>query len=107
AGAHWTTVMTLSGATEVMVAATPLDPTLVYAAASGSGKVQFLASHDAGATWQNVPQSGLPTDSAAFGYLAVSPSDARTLYRGLLDLYRSTDGGAHWTNLTRNYDGDS
>jgi len=103
-GASWSTVFSSPTATEIVVAATPLDASLVYAAASGKKHVEILASHDAGATWQTVATSGIADDAHAFGYLAVSPSDPRTLFRGINDLWRSTDGGAHWTNLTNDYD---
>jgi len=103
-GAHWSTVLRTSFAGEIALATTPLDPSLVYAAASGGTTVQILVSHDAGATWQVIVPSGLADDSPRFGYLAVSPSDTRTLYRGILDVWRSTDGGGHWTNLSNAYD---
>jgi len=104
-GAHWTPVWTSSPpATEIVVASTPLDSSLVYAAASSSTQLQILASHDGGVTWQTVATSGMAFDSFPFGYLAVSPSDPRTLFRGISDLWRSTDGGAHWTNVTNDYD---
>jgi hypothetical protein len=45
-------------------------------------------------------------DIGQFGYntvLAVSPVTPRTIYIGTRDLWKSTDGGDSWTNLTGNY----
>ncbi|HJW95463.1 MAG TPA: hypothetical protein VJ901_17730 [Thermoanaerobaculia bacterium] len=103
-GGHWSLALPNALGREIALAVTPLDPSLVYAAASGGPAPQLYVSHDTGATWQAINPAGLPNDSFPFGYLTVSPSDSRTLYRGIRDLYRSTDGGAHWTNLSKDFD---
>ena len=102
-GGHWQSALPNALGREVALAVTPLDPSLVYAAASGGAFPQFYVSHDAGATWQTMT-TNLPNDAYPFGYLVVSPTDAHTLYRGIRDLWRSTDGGAHWTNLSNDFD---
>lgn len=104
-GAHWSPV--ISGLGNVFIARAPSDPSLLYGTATGDSAVQVLVSHDGGATWQTSTAHGIEADNSPFNYFAVSPSDSRTLYRGMRDLWRSTDGGANWTNLTKNWTGDS
>jgi photosystem II stability/assembly factor-like uncharacterized protein len=104
-GTHWSSVISRLG--EVFVARAPFDSSLVYATSTGDSDVQLLVSHDGGATWQTSTAQGLEADKSPFNYFAVSPSDSHTLYRGMRDLWRSTDGGGHWTNLTMNWTGDS
>lgn len=102
-GGHWGLASNIHSR-EIALAVTPLDPSVVYAAASDGSTTQFYVSHDAGETWQAMTPVGLPADAFPFGYLVVSPSDSRTLYRGVGDLYRSGDGGAHWTDLSNDFD---
>jgi photosystem II stability/assembly factor-like uncharacterized protein len=104
-GGHWALALPNALGREIALAVTPLDPSLVYAAASGGSFAQLYVSHDAGETWQSMAVN-LPNDAFPFGYLTVSPSDSHTLYRGIRDLYRSIDGGAHWTNLSNGFDGN-
>ena len=65
----------------------------------------IIKSIDAGATWQQI---NLPTDvgsewaSLAWHALEieVDPQDPETVFIGGLELYRSTDGGSSWINLS-------
>jgi photosystem II stability/assembly factor-like uncharacterized protein len=71
----------------------PSDPTLVYA----TNGPFFAVSKDAGLTWT---LSALPNPSPADATeLIVDPLDSQTLYLLQSGLYRSTDGGLHWTRL--------
>ena len=66
------------------------------------------ATHDAGRTWQPIFDHE-PVGS--IGAIAIAPSDPRTLYVGTGEadmrsdiaqgdgVYKSTDGGAHWTHM--------
>ena len=62
-------------------------------------------STDAGATWA---ERGTDTiDKEQFGYntyLSVDPNNANTVYVGSRDVYKSTDAGATWSNLTSNFE---
>ena len=99
----------------------PRDPRTVYAAlwqqqeafweggAFGGGSGGVFKSTDGGTTWTPLTD-GLPPVLEAD--LAIAPSDPRVIYAmvaavgsaggsGPIGLYRSSDGGAHWTLRTR------
>ncbi|HEY0760151.1 MAG TPA: hypothetical protein VGD59_12945 [Acidisarcina sp.] len=75
-------------------------PWSTYAPLEGSGNGLYR-SLDAGETWQAVTGSGLP--GGAWGRVGVAVSaDGRRVYALIADkkmsgLYRSNDGGDHWT----------
>jgi len=111
AGASWSLAFASPYGTstrDVRVAVTPADPSRVYAyvgRTTGTAEVRVEVSTDGGATWSGRgPAVGL--DTAQFGYntyINVSPSDASTLYVGARDIYKSTNGGLTWANLTTAY----
>ncbi len=90
----------------------PSDPRVMYAGtgesdirsdlASGDG---MYRSDDGGATWKHI---GLE-DSQQISRILVDPTDARTVYVGVLGhaygpseergVYKSTDGGDHWQRV--------
>lgn len=74
-------------------AAAPSVNDLVYVAA----KRDLLTSTDGGKTWQT-QTNALPAQVSA---LAVSPTDAQTLYAGIeaMGMYKSTDGGKTWNAM--------
>lgn len=94
------------------LAVAPSDPRVMYVGtgesdirsdlASGDG---MYRSDDGGATWKHI---GLD-DSRQISRILVDPTDARTLYAGVLGhaygpndergVYKSTDGGDHWQRL--------
>jgi len=94
------------------LAVAPSDPKVIYAGtgesdirsdlASGDG---MYRSDDGGATWKHI---GL-ADSRQVSRILVDPSDAQTVYVGVLGhaygpseergVYKSTDGGEHWQRV--------
>jgi len=96
----------------------PKNPQTLYAAISRNAKTAIKGVYktaNGGASWTKLT-GGLPLAPAApVGYttLAISPSSPQTLYASitnngsvdptlsdsLLGLYKTTDGGAHWTRL--------
>src|SRR5262249_39018242 len=67
-------------------------------------QILFQVSTDQGATWNSRNISGI--DPAQFGYntyVAVDPAAPATVYLGSRDVYRTTDAGMTWKNLTLNY----
>ena len=68
---------------------------------------RVFKSTDAGETWNAL--GGAPDYGGGQGwynnYVRVDPSDSNTVYLGGIDIWRTTDGGASWTNLTNGYSG--
>lgn len=98
------------------VAPAPSDPQVIYVAAmdpATSGVGAMYRTSDAGITWTEIPR---PTD-VEYGpnyarqqawydlSLGVDPSDANTVLTGGINVFRSTTGGASWTQLSHWYGG--
>jgi photosystem II stability/assembly factor-like uncharacterized protein len=98
----------------------PKDPNLVYAAALGhaygpNAERGVYRSSDGGATWQKVLDKGPETGAAD---LAFDPANPKVIYATMWTakrppwsvyapiegpgsgLYKSTDGGGHWTQIS-------
>jgi photosystem II stability/assembly factor-like uncharacterized protein len=78
----------------------------VFAIGSVAGKStnRLLATTDAGKTWSGLTADSIDTVQPWWDlYLAVDPARDNTLYIGTLDIHKTTDGGATFTNLTKNF----
>jgi len=92
---------------DIRVAVSSSDPSTIYIYTGdiigNSTDYRVLVSTNTGATWTSL---GATFDTAQFGYntyIAVDPTDPKTVYIGSRDIFKSTDGGATWKNLTNNY----
>jgi photosystem II stability/assembly factor-like uncharacterized protein len=107
-GQTWTRVYTSPYATtsNMKVAVTPAAPESVYVlvgttTAPASARVEI--STNGGETWTN-KASNFDVGQLSYNfYLFVHPTDVNTLYVGTRDLWRSTDGGTSYTNITRSF----
>ncbi len=113
-GQTWNLVYTApfaNSTSDVRVAVTAADAQKVYVYAGGrdTGGGQLLlrveVSSDGGGTWSN---RGTRTDidGGQFDYntyIAVSPTNANTIYVGSRDIFRSTDGGLNFNNIVGNF----
>ncbi|HSS78463.1 MAG TPA: hypothetical protein VLV54_17175 [Thermoanaerobaculia bacterium] len=117
-GGSWRLVLGLETTTAAYVnflLTHPQDAMTLYAGTLGSQGL--LASHDSGGTWQPLQ----PGFDCSFNALAVAPSAPATLYAGgtiataspsfachltRAALFRSTDGGATWTETDSGLAGD-
>ncbi|HVR44074.1 MAG TPA: hypothetical protein VMS56_11600 [Thermoanaerobaculia bacterium] len=83
------------------IAISPARPRKITLFSTGfrAGYTNFV-SEDHGQTWEERPQSDVRGRALLF---EASPEDPDVLYLGqFVDLFRSTDGGSTWTNLTLN-----
>jgi photosystem II stability/assembly factor-like uncharacterized protein len=113
-GETWTLSYSLNNTTSVVkdcyVAVTPADAQRVYAVAArnlppNAGPLIVAYSLDNGANWTTLPDT-TSVDMGQWGYnsyIYASPSNADTIYVGTRDVWRSTDKGVTWTNLTNNF----
>ncbi|HWS85847.1 MAG TPA: Calx-beta domain-containing protein [Pyrinomonadaceae bacterium] len=95
-----------AGFWDFRVAVTPADPNrlYVYFGTIFSGETRFQVSFDGGATWQ--PRGLSQVDSGQFGYntyLHIDPANPDLVYLGSRDLYKSTNGGVSWENVTDSF----
>lgn len=99
---------------EIRVAVTPASPNRVYVYYGSSSfspaQAHLEMSDDAGATWTTrspVPTAtGTGIDTGQFSYniyLAASPTDANTVYVGSRDVFRSTDAGLTFTDISNSW----
>jgi uncharacterized protein (TIGR03437 family) len=111
-GATWTKVAT---GLPQQVVFNPSNGNIAYAAMgqlTGNSTLGIYQSNDAGVTWTPANGTGagsLPSTGFASARVAVAPSSPSTLYASLangnlLGLYRSTDAGATWTQLSKTPD---
>ena len=103
----------LSKRRDIRVAISTGTPHAVYAYFGGligdRADAHLRVSTDGGDTWAECSLAGVDTAQLGYNtYLEPDPRDPLTIYLGSRDVYRSSDGGASWANLTRNfYDGGS
>lgn len=90
------------------VAVAPSDPSRVYALFSDTSnkQIDIAASTDGGDSWAplNLAQKNvdiLGTQGNFFSDMAVDPSNPNVVYAGGLDLWKTTDGGATWSRISR------
>ncbi len=101
----------------ISIAVAPSNSNYVYAlyhaaeTANGTTNIfyNFYRSTDKGVSWAQMPAGMLPGSFSNFGWyfglIQVDPVDPQKVYVGDIDLFRSTDGGGTWTNITNSYSG--
>jgi photosystem II stability/assembly factor-like uncharacterized protein len=117
-GLTWDTITGIpSNAFGIKLAVTPANPNYVYALIASlyppisGGFLALLRSTNAGLTWTTMSSSpnilGYDITGAQTGgqgpyciSLAVSPTNANEVYAGGINLWKSTNAGTSWTNLS-------
>jgi photosystem II stability/assembly factor-like uncharacterized protein len=110
---HWRFIGPYIGGRVTSLAGVPDKPNRFYAAYAGSG---IWETDDYGRHWKVITDdNGFDAGSGAVGAVAVAPSNPKVIYAGAGDsaprntvltsggqsggVYKSTDGGKHWTQL--------
>ena len=120
AGKTWSNVGLVDTQAIARIRIDPTNSDIVYVAALGhpygaNAERGVFRTRDGGKTWQKVLYKD---DHAGAVDLSLDPHNPRVLYAGIWDVYRtswtlssggprsgfykSTDGGDHWTEITRN-----
>ncbi len=104
-GQTWTRIYSspFSSTSNAKIAVTPSAPSNIYVLIGSGSTARVEISTDEGANWTN---KGSNFDTAQFSYncyIFVHPAQPNTLYVGTRDLWRSTDGGTNYTNITNNF----
>jgi photosystem II stability/assembly factor-like uncharacterized protein len=92
----------------INLAIAPSSPAVLYASVetgSGAGTLQGIWRTANGAdTWAQLAATGASCGSQCWydQVIAVAPNDANTVYFGGVALYKSTNGGASFANVTSN-----
>jgi hypothetical protein len=107
------TASNLSFTGRIELAVAPSDANRVYAIVEQDNKVgAILKSTNKGTSWTAMPTPvaadiGIPVDDFSRGQawydliLAVSPTDAETCLVGTIDLYRTSNGGTNWAQISK------
>ena len=116
-GLTWTNVFaspytsTQSATRDFRVAVTPANPDRVYiyfgTRTTNPFQVRLEMSDDGGSTWTNrgvISNNQIDPGQVGYNtYLYASPTDANTIYVGTRDLFRSTDGGVTFTDISNSF----
>ena len=93
---------------DVKLSATTISGGLIYGFIGGNAgagiNLRVMVSNDAGATWTNKGANNIDPGQFSYNsYIAADPNQPDTIYVGTRDVYKSTDGGTSWTNLSGNF----
>ncbi len=116
-GITWNQSTARSNGGRIELATSASNGNVVYALVEGDGVVsEIIKTTNGGTTWTNLPEpndadNGIPASDFTRGQawydliLAVDPNDANTVLAGGIDLFRSSDGGASWDQISHWYGG--
>lgn len=96
-GATWSAIASSPKFTgRVAVETTAANDSVIYAMDQSK---KFVKSTDAGLTWTTYTVSGLTLYGYYDNVLSVSPIDANTVYVAGYNMYKTTNGGASWSQV--------
>lgn len=102
-GSNWSAVATLTGG-GTRVEQSAADPNVCYATTDG-GRVYRSGSGGTSGSWSEPYTAANRPPVGVIGAIAISQTDANRVFIGyagfgVSHVWRSTDGGAHWTNAS-------
>jgi len=117
-GTDWTVVKRFTvnnGYGRVSIAVAPSNEKIIYAFVENNNKLENLyRSDDEGLTWVTLAKpkdfdTGIPADDFTRGQawydqaISVDPNNPNTVIVGGIDLFKSTDGGTTWNQISKWY----
>ncbi len=106
-GVNWTQTYAAPSGGSIRVAVAPSNGQIVYVLATDGVTPRLEVSNNGGASWTNLGSATFNvTASNQYGYnlyLLVHPTNPNIVFVGMKDVFRSTNGGANFTNLTNNF----
>jgi PKD repeat protein len=112
-GTSWTISHTVTSGERVELACAPGNSNYVYAMTEVGNQVGEIArTTNDGTSWSTVNEpndadNGIPSTDFSRGQawydliLAVDPNDENTVLAGGIDLFRTTDGGTNWSQISK------
>ena len=116
-GNTWTPLNFGYNTDRIEIACAPSDSDVVYILTEDNQVVDGIAvSTDGGNNWNNLPEpddddNGIPTSDFSRGQawydlcIAVDPNDANDVYVGGINLFKSTNGGNNWNQISHWFGG--
>ncbi|KAB2807754.1 PKD domain-containing protein [Phaeocystidibacter luteus] len=116
-GTTWTSSYNSSSGDRVEIACAPSDSAYVYAMIEVSSQIgEMKVTTNQGASWTNMTEpndadGGIPSTDFSRGQawydmiIAVHPTTPTTVFTGAIDLFRSTNTGSSWTQISHWYGG--
>ncbi|MGB9181591.1 MAG: DUF4214 domain-containing protein [Pyrinomonadaceae bacterium] len=96
------------GVDNIKVAVSPADSQRIYVYSGNGVSTNLAVSTNGGASWTEKSTTSLDKGQFWYNcYIYADPTNADTVYIGARDVFKSTNGGNTWTNLTHNYSGNS
>lgn len=114
-GTTWTTAYTHSGGERVEVACAPSNSNFAYAIVASNNEVDAIVkTTNNGSSWSSVSEpndadGGIPSTDFSRGQawydliLAVDPSNPNTVLAGAIDLFKTTNSGSSWSQISHWY----
>ena len=103
------TTFSSSGLSQIRIAVTPADPNYLYIVGTDASDAfgRLVRSTNSGATFTTMSSATPNILGGNQGWydltIAASPTNANEIVVGGIDLWRSTNGGAGWTQITAAY----
>ncbi|GAB4299957.1 MAG: hypothetical protein Kow0098_26900 [Ignavibacteriaceae bacterium] len=98
----------LPGGVRFHIDYSPVNPSILYCAIYTGSTTALYKSTDKGATW-NLKISSFDGGYQAWYdmYVRVKPDNPEIVFVGIIDIFKSTNGGTSFTNITNGYSGGS
>lgn len=116
-GTTWTTAYTHSGGERVELACAPSNTNYAYALIEASSQVDAIVKTiNNGSTWSSVSEpndadGGISSTDFSRGQawydliIAVDPNNPNNVITGAIDLFKTTNGGSSWSQISHWYGG--